>query len=223
MAVQTGEGTIEIIYGGISIPGGARVLGGYLARPDARGEWPTLLVFGPNERATSSVKDICRRLARNGIAALAPDMDYGDLSYGQIGAAVAGFMADPAGDWSNAQFGFGVLAFEGGIVAASGLAGADGRVVAHASVGSNLGLDVVAQLADADVPGLFVGSRSDEAVDIDAAVDARSETPQTTYVIYPDGDTGFWNDSSDGFHQDHFDDVMERLIEFFTDQLPPRV
>lgn len=223
MAVQTGEGTTEIIYGSTSIPGGPRVYGGYLARPDGRGEWPTVLVFGPNERATSSVKHICRSLARYGIAALAPDLDHEDLSYRQVAAAITGFITDPGGDWSNAQFGFGVLAFEGGMAAASGLAAVDGRVVAHASIGSNLGEDVVADLAEADVPGLFVGSRGDEAVDIDAAVDVRSEIPQTTYVIYPEGDTGYWSDTSDGFEQGHFDDILERLVEFLTAQLPPRV
>ena len=37
MTVLLGEGTMEIIYGSISIPAGAQTLGGYLARPDGEG------------------------------------------------------------------------------------------------------------------------------------------------------------------------------------------
>ena len=223
MAVQTGEGTTDIIYGGLSIPGGPRVYGGYLARPDGRGEWPTVMVFGPRERATSSVKYLCRMLARNGIAALAPDVDHEGLTYLQVSTAIAGFITNPAGDWSNGEYGYGVLAFEGGIDASAALAAADGRVIAHAAVGSNLGDDVVSNLEEADMPGLFIGSRGDEEVDIDGAIEQRERIPQTTFVIYPDGATGFWSDDAEGFVQERHDDTLERLIEFFGSQLPPRI
>ena len=74
MAVQTGEGTTDIIYGSASIPAGPRTYGGYLARPDGTGEWPTVIIYGPTEEPTSAIKNICRVFARHGIAAIAPEM-----------------------------------------------------------------------------------------------------------------------------------------------------
>ena len=101
MAVQLGEGTIEIIYGSISIPAGARTLGGYLARPDGEGDWPTVLAFGPEPSPPSSVKNICRVFARHGIAMLAPDMTTDHDKNVLIAPQVARFVSGAHGDWSN--------------------------------------------------------------------------------------------------------------------------
>lgn len=223
MAVQTGEGTTDIIYGTHSIPGGPYTYGGYLARPDGEGEWPTVLVLGPNDRPTSAVKNICRVLARHGVAALAPDLDEGGANHARITSAVAAFIANPVGHWSNAEFGYGVLAFEGGASMAAQLTSRDGRVLAFACVGSDLDEDAVGHLADSDVSAMFIGSRGDGQVDIDAALATRDRIPRTTYVVYPDGGTGFWNDDADGFDEQRYEDTLERLIAFFDAQLPPRV
>jgi dienelactone hydrolase len=104
VAVQTGEGTIEIIYGSTSIPAGPQTLSGYLARPDAEGEWPTVLLFGPEPVPTSSVKNICRVFARHGIVAIASDMTESHDFNARIATRVAAFVSDPAGEWANAQF-----------------------------------------------------------------------------------------------------------------------
>ena len=42
-------------------------------------------------------------------------MDHEGLTYLQVSTAIAGFITNPAGDWSNGEYGYGVLAFEGGI------------------------------------------------------------------------------------------------------------
>jgi hypothetical protein len=41
--------------------------------------------------------------------------------------------------------------------------------------------------------------------------------------VYSNGEEGFWDETSDGFDEDLQTDVVERLVDFFTDQLPPRV
>ncbi len=223
MAVQTGEGTIEIIYGSISIPAGPQTLSGYLARPDGEGEWPTVLVFGPEPLPSSSVKNICRIMARHGIVALAPDMTESHESNTLIASRVARFITDPKGEWSNAQFGFGVLAFGPGIFDASGLAVGDGRVVAIASVSVTFDGHVVDDLSVAQIPALWIGSRADGSVDVGASLDAREALPLTTFVIHSDAGEGFWDDGAEGFDEDTAADTVDRLIAFFGAELPPRV
>lgn len=223
MAVQTGEGTTDIIYGESSIPAGPMTYGGYIARPDGTGEWPTVIVVGPEPEPTSTVKDLCRVFARHGIAALAPSLETSTNRNHRINTAIAGFISDPTGEWSNAQFGFGVLALEAGIADASIFAAQDGRVLAWASVGSTIGEIVADNLALGDAAGLFIGSRGDENTDIDESVGFRDLLGRATFVVYPDGGTGFWNDDADGYDANRYEDTRDRLVAFFGEQLPPRV
>lgn len=222
MAVQTGEGTIEIIYGTTSIPAGAATLGGYLARPDGFGEWPTVLAFGPEPTPTSTVKNICRFIARHGIAALAPDLTVDRGTNVRIASQVSAFMTDPKGHWSNAQFGYGVLSFGPGIYDATAHAADDGRVAAMVAIASTLDEVVTDALSVADIPTLFIGSRGDESSDIEASIEARSLIPLTTYVVYPDAPQGWWNDAAEGYTANRASDTFDRVVTFFADQLPPR-
>lgn len=223
MAVQAGEGTEDIIYGSASVPAGPRVFGGYLARPDGQHEWPTVLVYGPDASPTSSIKNICRVLARHGIAAMSPDLTGEPEPDRRIGRAIANFIGAPNGDWSNAEYGFGVVAFGAGTSAAARMAATDGRVVAVAIVGSSFDDTVVDDLTAAGRPVLFIGSRGDEEVDIDRSIAQRERMPLTTFVVYADGEHGFWNDDAPGFRPDRFDDVMSRLVEFLESELPVRI
>ena len=223
MAVQAGEGTEDIIYGSTSIPAGPRTFGGYLARPDGQYEWPTVLVFGPEPGPTSTIKNICRMFARHGIAALSPDLTGDADRDRRISRAISAFMAAPNGDWSNAEYGFGVVAFEAGVGQAAALAATERLVVAIATVAAPLTEAVVDDLADADVPTLYVASRTDDGTDVDSALALRDRLPQTTYAVYADGDAGFWNDDADGFRTDRFEDTMDRAIAFMGERLPVRL
>jgi dienelactone hydrolase len=223
VAVQTGEGTVEIIYGTTSVPAGPRTLGGYLARSALVGEWPTVLVFGPEPRPTSSVKNMCRVLARHGIAALAPDLTESHDANETISQAVANFLADPAGEWSNAEYGYGVIGFGAGVYDATRLAELDGRVLCGAIVGGTVDGIAVDALETAAIPMVAILSREDESTDVETSITARDRAPQTTFILYSSGDDGFWDESSDGFDEELQTDVVERLVEFFTGQLPPRV
>lgn len=63
-----------LVAGMVEIPAADRKIPGYLARPAAKGRHPVILVnseiFGVHEW----VKDVCRRLAKAGYVALAPDL-----------------------------------------------------------------------------------------------------------------------------------------------------
>ena len=222
LVVQAGEGTEDIIYRRASIPAGTTAYGGYLARPDGQHEWPTVIVYGPDPVPNATIKYICRMFARHGIAAIAPEFTSDPDRDLRISRAVSTFIGAPNGDWSNAEDGFGVVAFEDGLSTGARLTAMDRRVVAIASIGSTLTDDVVDRLAGADVPMLFVGSRADEGADIDVSLAARDRLPRTTFAVYPDGDHGFWNDHADGFRQDRFEDAMDRAISFMSGRLPGR-
>ncbi len=223
MAVQTGEGTTDIIFHTMSVPAGPRTLGGYLSRPNFGGEWPTVLVFGPEPQPTSTIKDICRVLARHGIAALAPDLTSSHRENLSMSLAVSAFLADPSGEWSNAQFGYGTLCFGLGITDLAALAEVDGRVVATALVASTIDDSAGNRLGAADVAGLAIMSRGDESTDVDESVARREQIPQTTFVVYPTGDVGFWDAASEGFDEQRYSDTIDRVVAFFAENLPPRV
>ena len=76
MAVLSHEGTYPILYGPWPIPVGTQHRDGYIARPDEAGKFPVVLVVPDLNGLGSFEKDICRRLARSGFAALSLDM-YG--------------------------------------------------------------------------------------------------------------------------------------------------
>ena len=222
MTVLRGEGTTEIIYGSASIPAGPETLGGYIARPDREGDWPTVLVFGPEPTPTSAVKALCWRMARHGIAAVAPDMTPEHGANRQIALQVAAFVSSENSGWSNAHLGYGVIALGPGIYDAAGLAADDARAVALATVGANLDALVTDDLATAGVPVLYIGSRSDGTVDIDMSVEARDEIPRTGYAIYADTKTRWWDIEADNYEEDMAMDTFDRFVGFFGEQLPVR-
>ncbi len=73
MSVLAHEGTYPILYGSYDLPVGSGHSPGYLARPDQAGRFPGVLVL-PVVGPTSHHKDLCRRLARHGFAAVAVDL-----------------------------------------------------------------------------------------------------------------------------------------------------
>jgi dienelactone hydrolase len=223
VAVQTGEGTVDIIFHTASVPAGPRTLGGYISRPDALGQWPTVMVFGPVPKPTSAIKNICRVLSRHGIAAFAPDLTDSAKTNHSISKAVAAFLQNPSGVWSNAQMGYGVIAFGKGLADAAALAAADRMVDAWVAIGADLDDISVGNLADSDSEGLVILSRGDGSTDVDASVGRKDEIPKTTFVVYPTGDDGFWNDSAEGYDDARATDSLDRAISFFSTELPPRV
>lgn len=240
MTVLKGEGRVPILFGSASIAVGSKTHRGYLARPDLAGEWPTVVVVPSVWGVTSSAKDLCRRLARRGLAAVAPDVHRGGAPAQQAERAealqaasalpvararadlrdIVRFIVNPAGFWSSAEHGFGVLGIGWGGTLAVDLAVADG---AHA-----VGL-VSAPLDEAVAHGLgtFSGGvlglygRADEVVPIDGVLTARGDLPHAEIVVYEDAGHDFLDDLRDGFDEPAARDAVERLSTFFAKHLPP--
>lgn len=127
-----GEGTHPIRFETASVPVRALTHTVYWAMPDLAGEWPTVMVVGGAKGLSSPVRDWCRRLARHGFAAVAPDLYSGAKvpASGEAAAAafaaldlskvrrvvrdVGRYLADGMGPWDTDEESFGVLAFQEG-------------------------------------------------------------------------------------------------------------
>jgi len=58
----------------VEYPGKAGTVSGYLTRPSAAGKYPAIIVIHENAGLTDHVRDVARRFAKEGYAALAPDL-----------------------------------------------------------------------------------------------------------------------------------------------------
>ncbi len=240
MTVLKGEGRVPILFGSTSVAVASRVHGGYLARPDLSGQWPTVLVVASARGVSSSVKDVCRRLARQGFATIAPDLydgrrpspstsdddalaAFAQLPAGRVDRDLADFVAfitNPAGFWSSAEHGLGVLGIGNGGSAAIRTAGR------HDAVALALAY-VAVDVDDATRLGSFTGGllgmygRADEVVPVDMVEQVRSAAPHAEMVVYAAAGHDFLDDHSDGYDRETAVDAIERLTGFFEKRLPP--
>ncbi len=131
MSVLKGEGKVPILFGSTSISVGSLTHTAYLARPDLSGEWPTIVVVPSAWGVTGAMKYLNRRIARQGFAAVCPDLYAGaapdrstpreasvraalELSPAMVRRDldhIVRFITNPTGFWSNAEDGFGVVGF----------------------------------------------------------------------------------------------------------------
>jgi carboxymethylenebutenolidase len=116
------EGDPRVTTQTITYPGGS----GYFARPKAEGKYPGVVVIHENRGLNPHIKDVARRMAAEGFAALAPDylIDLGgtpedaDKARDMIGtlkpeailasskAALAAVKANPASNGKSGAMGF---------------------------------------------------------------------------------------------------------------------
>lgn len=243
MSVMPHEGTHVILYGGTNIPAGTQVHSGYLARPDLGGGFPTIVVVPDKDGVDSSVKDLCRRFARHGFAAITVDLyrDHGPgrrATPAEMEAAAAavpraraladlddlyGFIASPGTPWAAPDrvgvFGIGW----GGSLALESARSAREMVraatIAYAPAdGPPPLVDLVAGLR---MPLLCLYGRESET-DIDAIKALRDANSRTEIVVYNDVGDGFLDDGSDAFDPTAGNDAVDRAVEFFGTRLSPR-
>lgn len=236
MSVIKGEGRVPILFGTKSVPAGARTHTTYLARPDLVGEWPTVVIVPDAWGITPSTRDVARRLARQGVAALAVDLFRGEpparstLEAAAAGAFasvdrariardiadVVGYIVNPAGFWSNAEDGFAVLGLGEGGPHAVAAARADHAPLILAGAALDL-----AELAGTAVPVLGLYGREDELVTVDTVMQARGVIPQAEWVLYEGVGHHFMDDYLAGFDLEAYRDAVERIAGFCEKHLPP--
>ena len=255
VSVLKGEGKVPILFGSTSIVGGTRTLSGYLARPDLTGEWPTIVVAPSEWGVTASTKDLCRRLARHGFAVVAPDLFRGAppqrassaedaaaasraIPAARAGGdldAIAQYIANPAGFWSNAERGFGILGVgEGARFAVpfavrrsrAALALLSPRLTAPPLEGGDDDAAAAVPGYPIEVIGSVVGpifgasGREDPTVPVDDVMELRRLAPHAEWVLYDVVGSHFTDDSLDGYDPEAHRDALDRVIGFFEKHLP---
>ncbi len=239
MSVLKGEGKVPILFGTTTIVVGSRTHRGYLARPDLAGEWPTIVVAVSAWGITGNVKDVARRIARQGLAVVVPDLYGGEApqrsappdeaaaAFAQLPATrldgdladVVAFIQNPSGFWSSAEHGFGVLGLgDGGLPAART---AVGRGAAALGLVATPPRSVAKSLAGYDGAVLGLLGRDDDRGDTDALSALRDSVPQAELVIYSGVGADFLDDYLPSYDFDVAGDALERLAELFAKHLPP--
>lgn len=187
MTVLQGEGRVPILYGIQPLPTPPH-RSCYLARPDAEGRHPGVVVASPDSEPSSPTKALARYLARHGYAAVVPRAVPGDLE-----VAVAAFGAG-WGEWSR-----------GGTHAVVGIGTGSPLAVQVAGPGAVLAL-LSPEPADlelpAGVPALLVTTN-----------DAEQPTGGAV-VVYRGLEPGFWDDGSPDYSDAAARDAFARMVGF---------
>jgi len=240
--ITDGRGIVEGMAGFTS--GGTRVPA-YSARPEAGSKWPVVLVvqeiFGVHEH----IKDVCRRLAKQGYLAVAPELYVreGDpKTVADIQTLIQSIVSrvpdaqvmadlDAAADWAVAAGGdperLAITGFcWGGRIAWLYAAHNQSLKAAVAWYGRLTGVvndltprhpqDVAAQLG-APVLGLYGGA--DPSIPLDTIEAMREKLKaarkEAEIVVYPDAPHGFNADYRPSYRKEAAEDGWRRLLDWF--------
>ena len=239
MAVLPHEGTYPVMYGTYSTPAGSSYRSDYLARPDAVGRFPVVLIIRDAGKISSHIKSVCHFLARRGVAAvamnIAPERSNGAFAgtgpsdtdtdvLAQLDETHR-FLSNEDLTWAMTDR-VGLLGIEsGGRLALLGGAlrtwvgpvavlyaplGDDGHRRHHTS--DNLGR------LGGEVLGIYA---AESDVIETAAVDAaQGLNPAGTWLLYEGVGHGFVNENHPNYNQAAAMDALARLAAFFTTRLP---
>ena len=233
-----------MVAGDVKIPVPDGEISGYCARKESGGPFPVVLiayeVFGLQEH----IKDICRRFAREGYLAIAPDLYYrqGDVSkldnfdeifkiVSRVSDAQVMLDLDAAVKWAAKNKGdaqrLGVTGFCWGgritwLYAAhspKAKAGAAwyGRLIGDtAELQPKNPIDIVPMLK-APVLGLYGGQ--DQGIPLDTVEKMRAVLKKagnpSEIIVYPDAPHGFFADTRPSYRKEAAEDGWKRLLAWF--------
>lgn len=236
MAVLSHEGTYPILYASWPIPVGAGHRNGYIARPDESGKFPVVFVVPDIDGMGSFEKDICRRLAREGFAALSVDI-YGSKGdpldlYHALADDRALYVLDELHQYLvsddivwNVEDRVGVLGTDVG--GRFGLIKAATRdwVRSLALCYTPLTGDEEREHQVADyldhlpVPVLGLYGADDELIDAATVDEAQRRNDHGQWLLYEGTGHGFLDIDGEGFSQSAADDAFARIVAFFRASL----
>lgn len=240
MAVLAHEGTYPIMYGPWPIPVGAQHRAGYIARPDEAGKFPVVFVIQDINGMNSFEKDLCRRLARRGFAAVTLDMyrEAGDPVDAYISLRDSRALADldelhefvlsDDVDW-NVSGDVGILATDVGgrfgLIAAANRDWVKSLVVAYSPLTGDE--DREKQVADyldhLPIPVLGLYGAEDDLIATATVDEAQRRNDHGQWLLYRDADHGFLDIDHENFDQAAADDAMARIFAFFEATLDERI
>ena len=244
MVVPANEGSFSIIYKQIGVPIGAGEFDAYLARPDAAGPWPVVVVLPSIRGLGSAEKAIARHLAKHGRAVLVVDpyrgeapgpdatLDEAAAAYAEVTddrvladlAEVAEYLAAPSTAWADDLPPI-LLGFDTGgrFALLAGLVRREVRAVVAVSaplVGTEGRLDVLEHLSSLAIPALGLYGAEDEFVDVADVDQAQESSPSSRFVVYEGVGHDFMDPSSDGYHPGAEGDALARIRGFVESVAP---
>lgn len=238
MAVLSHEGTYPIMYGSWPLPVGSEHRYGYIARPDAAGRFPVVLVLPSLEGLTSFEKDMCRTLARAGIAAIALEF-YRDgatslAGYDGLDDARAitdideihDFIVSPDVDWNVSSY-VGVLGTDVGgrfgIISGGTRPWVKSLIVAYTPLTGDeeRHYQVADYLDHLPVPVLGLYGRDDGLIDNSTVDEAQRRNAHGQWLLYEDAGHDFLDIEAEGFDSASASDATARILAFFRATLPP--
>ncbi|MGD2103371.1 MAG: dienelactone hydrolase family protein [Acidimicrobiia bacterium] len=226
------EGTYPIMYGGLPIPVGARHRTGYLARPDEAGKVPVVFVIPDLDGLGSLEKDLCRRLAREGFAAISIDL-YGadgdglDLYNAMTDDAALlvldelhQFLVSEDVEW-NAEDVVGVLGIDTGgrfgLIKAATRPWVRSLALCYTPLTGDE--DREHQIADyldhLPIPVLGLYGMGDHLIASSTVDEAQRRNEHGQWLLYQDAAHGFLDIDGEGFDQSAADDAFARILAFF--------
>ncbi len=225
-------------------------IGGFLVRPDGPGPFPALVVvheiFGLNDH----VRDLCRRFAREGFVALAPDLwsreggTKGETDLGKLRLFVEGIPdARMVGDLAGAaaflqkrpevrRRATGVVGFCMGGIYAFHLACEPGaQVQACVDFYGRLRYPNptparpkgnLERVRELRCPFLGIFGGMDDLVPLKDVLTLKEQLPRTGNVIaYPKAGHAFMNDTRPGYRPEEAADAWRRTVLFLREHLAP--
>jgi len=236
LAVLSHEGTYPIMYGPWPIPVGASHRNGYLARPDEAGKVPVVFVVPDLDGMGSFEKDLCRRLAREGFAALTIDL------YGQTGDPLDLYnsltddralaildelhqfvVSDDVG-W-NVEDRMGLLGIDVGgrfaIIKAATRDWVRSLALCYTPLTGDDGREhqVAEYLDHLPVPVIGLYGADDDLIGTETVDEAQRRNDHGQWLLYENLGHGFLDIEGDGFDQSAADDAFARLVAFFRGSL----
>jgi len=219
VAVLEGEGRVRILFGSWALPVPPN-RSAYIARPDAAGEHPTVVIGHDESGITPGLKAVARHLARHGYAAILPDLvrsavsgDGFEWTVSDLGDAVDSVRI-PGTDWASPSR-IAVLGLGAGGVAASIVAADEGAS----------GLILVGAVLDHDLLSAFDGrllvlhGTEDEMAPVGEVRGLQESVGSGEWVLYSGVGSGFLDEGSPNFNAGAATDALERTVAFLDDSV----
>lgn len=240
MAVLSHEGTFSILYGSWPLPIGSELRTGYIARPDAAGQFPVVIVLPSIGGMDGMAKDLCRRLARAGFAAIGLDSRRGQADLFASYNAVSDdrvltdidetheFVISDDVDWAVSGD-IGVLGFDVGgrfgLIRAATRPWVRSLAVAYAPLTGDEDRthQVADYLSNLPIPVLGLYGTDDELIDVSSVDEAQRRNEHGQWLLYDGAGHGFLDGESEDYDQSAADDAIARIVAFFKGTLPPPV
>jgi len=220
----------------VTFPNDSTNVSGYLAKPQADGRFPAVIVIQEWWGLVPHIKDVAERFAAEGFLALAPDLYHGQTAAEPDGAMqLARSLA-----WDSALHDLKASAkYVKGLPNSTGRAGVVGfcmggglsyRFAAHSEApdaavifyGSSPSQLEEAKSVACPVLGLYGETDTRITSNAPALADAMKAAGKSfDHHVYPAAAHGFFNDESQAYNAPAAQDAWRRTLEFFRENLTP--